>query len=860
MKENNLKLLLKQKAILILFVTSLFFSCDFVAFNLKTIPIIEGQTDISEMGFNNYPVIKLNGEWGFTDGLYQSINQISPDSLRYVSVPSTWNSYYSKSGFGAGTFFLTIKKNKIDSNISIKLTDTSSSYRIFINGIECGSSGIVADNKTSYIPKYKSQFLIIPELLIKNNDKLEIAIQVANFSHARGGLWEPVLIGTTENIIKYRDYRVFTDFFLVGGLLLMILYHFAVFFFRKMDKTPLFLGLFCLILFFRTMVTGERIISGLFNFDIILRIEYITTFLPVPFFLSFVFVSFNSLKYNIFLKTAYYTLVHLGFVFSIFPVILPPSLFTQLIYVFYGYFLLSAMFIIIVSIKSLINKLNGSKTFIVGLIIVIGTAANDILYNMQILKNTALLIPYGIYLFVFIQSVILAKKFSLLFYKNQVLSIKLENRNTELEKATVELDNRLEEINNRHFTDKMTNLPNRNSLFIDIGNFDLFSLILLDINSFKEINDYYGNRVGDEVLKEVSIRLKSVSDQTADSQLYKLSADEFSIITRIKHINQSEDHLLSMIDKIISEINDKSYIVFDLEIFIQITIGAALSLDRNEGAEKALQKADMALKRAKQKRKHFLVYDESMQIVKEIEENMKRLNMIRTAIKEDAIIPIFQPIFNNHTLTIDKYECLARINDNGTIVTPDRFLELSKKNRYYHEITSSIFKKSLNAFKNNKFEFSINISIDDIISSGTIDMISKALKYFPGGCERIIFEILESEGIDNYSLVNEFITFIRRFGCRIAIDDFGSGYSNFDHILQLSVDYIKIDSSLIKNIDNNRNSQVIVKTISGFAKELKLKTVAEFVHNEEVYKKSFDLGIDYSQGYYFGKPDFIIGS
>ena len=114
--------------------------------------------------------------------------------------------------------------------------------------------------------------------------------------------------------------------------------------------------------------------------------------------------------------------------------------------------------------------------------------------------------------------------------------------------------------------------------------------------------------------------------------------------------------------------------------------------------------------------------------------------------------------------------------------------------------------------------------------------------------------MLESDGIDNYSEVSVFIKQVKEYGVRIAIDDFGTGYSNFAHILRLNVDLLKIDGSLIKNIDTDTNAQTIVKAIVHFSQQLGLKTVAEFVHTQSVYEKCFELNVDYFQGYYLSEP------
>ena len=119
---------------------------------------------------------------------------------------------------------------------------------------------------------------------------------------------------------------------------------------------------------------------------------------------------------------------------------------------------------------------------------------------------------------------------------------------------------------------------------------------------------------------------------------------------------------------------------------------------------------------------------------------------------------------------------------------------------------------------------------------------------------KVVFEILEDENVKNYELLINFVDEIKALGCKVAIDDFGSGYSNFEHLLKMNVDYLKIDASLIKNIAVDENSFKITKTIVEFAKNLNLKTIAEFVENEEIFNITKDLGTDYSQGYYFSAP------
>lgn len=131
--------------------------------------------------------------------------------------------------------------------------------------------------------------------------------------------------------------------------------------------------------------------------------------------------------------------------------------------------------------------------------------------------------------------------------------------------------------------------------------------------------------------------------------------------------------------------------------------------------------------------------------------------------------------------------------------------------------------------------------------------LKKKIKDYRIG-HRLVLEIVESEGIENFDYVNRFIEDVKALGCKIAIDDFGTGYSNFEYLLKLKADYIKIDGSLIKNLDHDKDAELIVRLLLDFAKHQNIQTIGEFVHSDAVYQKVKSMGIDYSQGYYLGEP------
>ncbi len=420
------------------------------------------------------------------------------------------------------------------------------------------------------------------------------------------------------------------------------------------------------------------------------------------------------------------------------------------------------------------------------------------------------------------------------------------------------------EILTQLYFERLTDLPNRKKLLLDIEKEINPLLILVNIDSFQEVNDFYGNDVGDKILIEMAGRLKMLLLKR-DVGLYKMAGDEFAILMSCdSELEENFDMNIKkfIIDSLFQEINDRVFYIEDYEINIRITVGVAYYKENSDKikAVKNIGKsiliyADMALKKAKKMQKHFIVYNDTMQISKEYEKNIKWTLELKKAVLENRIIPYFQPILNNKTGKVEKFECLVRLVDKtGRIVSPFEFLEVAKKSRIYPMITKIMITKSFEIFSRLDYEFSINLSVYDILNEDISSFIKFKLLEFKDLAKNVVFEILESEGIDNYEKIKDFIDFAKFLGCKIAIDDFGSGYSNFTHVLRLNVDYIKIDASMIKNIDKDENSQVITRTIVNFARELGLKTISEYVHSKDVFDKVFEIGVDYSQGYYFGEP------
>jgi len=457
--------------------------------------------------------------------------------------------------------------------------------------------------------------------------------------------------------------------------------------------------------------------------------------------------------------------------------------------------------------------------------------------NSYFIKNFIDSIIYDITLFI-----VLFIAIYLLIKKTNSLNIYLQNQ----------INIKTNELRKTLITDRLTNLPNRLQLIEDIQRYKNSSSLhlgLINIDRFREINDFYGHKVGDIILQELATIISSLCG--TNNLIYKLPSDEFAILSK-KKITQNEFH--KNIQSIIKLLNSTN--IDALGYFISISVSSGISSDKLS----LLPTTDMALQVAKKNKKDIVIYDHNIDNKDNIENNINGIALIKDAIENDRFTPFFQPIYNMHTKKIEKYEALARIiQEDGTIITPFQFLDIAIKSKLYPHITKVMIEKSFEYFKDKEYEFSINLSIEDILNKQTHKFIVDKIKKFPTP-QKIVFEILESDKVNNYEIIQEFIKDIKQFGCKFAIDDFGSGYSNFAHILELNIDYLKIDASLVKLITTDENSRVITKTIINFASSLGLKTIAEYVEDKEGLELLDKLGADYIQGYYIGKPQKTLQS
>jgi diguanylate cyclase (GGDEF)-like protein len=411
--------------------------------------------------------------------------------------------------------------------------------------------------------------------------------------------------------------------------------------------------------------------------------------------------------------------------------------------------------------------------------------------------------------------------------------------------ASISLNNLLlyRMLKQQSITDRFTGLFNRKKLEIDLEAPGEKLLALLNIDGFSSINMAYGMEAGNFVLKTVADKLKTIC--APSMQLYKLSGDEFVILSADKTITP-----------FMLKTNIQNVLAGTTIRFKNIYINISLSMGIVQNEEKnLLHKADIALKRAKNLGHGYMfIYNEDYDLVNKYKESFYWVNKVKEALRNDRILPYFQGIRNNETLGMDLYECLVRIRDNGKVILPEFFLEPAKQVGLYNTISYCMIEKCFTYFRDKTAEFSINLSREDFSDSKLIEYIEHQLKTHNIDPRRVIFEVLEEFSLKSDTFAFQFVKNLKSLGVKIAIDDFGSEYSNFSRILSIETDYIKIAGAFIQHITHDENTYKIVKSITDFTHSINARVIAENVETQAIQDTITELGIDYSQGNLFSIP------
>ena len=372
-------------------------------------------------------------------------------------------------------------------------------------------------------------------------------------------------------------------------------------------------------------------------------------------------------------------------------------------------------------------------------------------------------------------------------------------------------------------------------------------LVIIKIEDYEDLEVIYDE---DTLFKLTNKIIKRVKN---------LIKNKFSIIEEYVSNNGMFGFLIEKYEKtkldgffnlVVKDIINKPFIVNDIEHYSLIKLSYAY------GNKHLYTNAMLGFKKLKNSEKRVVFANGLYKKQKEIiTKNIEILKTITYALQNNKVVSLFQPIIDNKTQKIIKYESLVRIIDkSGNFLTPWHFLEVAKKAGIYTNITLKVLENSFRVYQKYNIPISINLSPSDLLIENVRDKIYSLLEKYKPKKDVITFEILEDEIVEIPNTIKKFIDNTTKLNANIAIDDFGSGYSNFTRIVDANADIIKIDGSIIKNINKDQIKQDIVETIVNFAKKENKKTVAEFVENKEIFEMVKKLGVDYSQGYYFYKP------
>lgn len=405
----------------------------------------------------------------------------------------------------------------------------------------------------------------------------------------------------------------------------------------------------------------------------------------------------------------------------------------------------------------------------------------------------------------------------------------------------------------RIYIDPLTSLYNRNFLNDLVESFDYqkYAIAMLDLDKFKQINDTYGHGIGDIVLQSIASELKS-SIREYD-KLIRYGGEEFILFISMR--DADEPSIKQTMERIRSNIESLSIQNGPLIIKPTISIGLITHPSHFKSLYDAISMADKMLYQAKQAGRNRVISYSPGKDGNQPHNYILNVHNVKEAIEENRIFCEYQPIIDLGTNEIVGYEALVRIKDReGKVFYPTMFLPSIAHSSVYKELTYVVLKLNFQKVHETKKCISINLNITDFLDNDIYKTIIDHLNQFKEEARYFTFELLEEEEITDPETLKNRTETIQNLGAKISLDDFGTGYSNFSHIFSFSIDVIKIDGSLIRNIDTSSISRKLVESIVAFAHASNKRIVAEYIHSEKIQNITKELGITYGQGFYLAKP------
>lgn len=406
--------------------------------------------------------------------------------------------------------------------------------------------------------------------------------------------------------------------------------------------------------------------------------------------------------------------------------------------------------------------------------------------------------------------------------------------------------------------DTLTNLHNRYFFDQQLNHFckktaanQEHALLYIDLDHFKIINDSQGHQQGDKVLQKVAELFEQCV--SGDALVCRLGGDEFAII--LENTDLLDAHMIG--ESLCQTIEHQSFRFGEQNYSISCSIGLTQINQNNCDASECLKQADIALYVAKSRGRNIVhCYSESDANTKQLLSGITWAHSIKEALKAQSLTMHFQPIWCYKEQKISYYEALVRLIVNDEIIYPNQFIPSLELVTDIDLLDQNVIEKTISLLGEypelNKV--AINLSAQAFNNANLLNTISESIKLHNVSPDRLTFEITESASISNLVATTAMITQLQKIGCQFSIDDFGTGFSTFSYLKQLPANQVKIDGSFVKDMTQDSIDKALVNAIKDISHSLGKTCVAEYVEDEETFELLREIGVDYAQGYYIGKP------
>ena len=401
-------------------------------------------------------------------------------------------------------------------------------------------------------------------------------------------------------------------------------------------------------------------------------------------------------------------------------------------------------------------------------------------------------------------------------------------------------------------TDCVTGIANKQRLLTDLESTQHPNLGFIKIVNYQALVSRHGPTITDEIIKKVAEFLNNFNDPRLDKvTAYRIESDVFALL---EDQDISHQEVGDVITQIVKQVMGHQYPVGDdLTAQLQVIVGGV------NYKQDAYVLANMAVQEAELKGLPYYFIDKAIgNLPHYYLADAKAIHELKQALDNGDIRPHYQPIFCARSRQVVKYECLARwVDDQGQVVKwPDDFLALAHRSHVYHKVTRCMLNQAIEFSQKQEASVAVNISVADVRNKKTRKFIYETVKA-SGIADRIHFELLENEHINEEQIVIDFIEQLQGLGAKVGLDDLGKGYSNIERFINLPINFVKIDRSIMENLLENKNMQKMAQSIIALAHQKGLNVTAEFCANEEITDMAIKLGADFLQGFHLGEPEAL---